>query len=390
VAEQSPPGFRVVFLTVLVDQLGFGIVIPILPLYADDMGAPGFAVGALLSTYSAVQMLAAPLWGRVSDRIGRRPVIALAAAGTCAGFIVIGLAQTLVGLFVGRALLGACGVSLATAQAWVADTQPERRGPGIAILGGAAAIGFTLGPALGGLGVGAGGYRLPFYIAAGLAGTNALLAALAIREPARRARAAAGRAAFSDAFRIPALVFCMALFFVVTYAFSNIEATFALYTTKQLGYSAEHNAYLFVYIGLIAALTQLLATRPLLVRIANPKLAAIGLAMLGAGACLVPLVARGWQVLAALTLMAIGYSLCSPAMTAMASRAAPAERQGEMLGMAQSASALARIAGPTIGGLLFDAAGRPWPFLSAAILLCSTALVTMWWARRTSSGAVRS
>lgn len=146
-----------------VDQLGWGIVVPFLPLYARSLGASGLVVGLLLAVYSLAQMVASPWWGRLSDRIGRRPLLIIGAAGTCLGLLQLGLAGGLVALFIGRAWLGGFGIGMSTAQAWVADTQPvEERGRTMALIGAASALGFTLGPALGALGVATGGLSVPF------------------------------------------------------------------------------------------------------------------------------------------------------------------------------------------------------------------------------------
>ncbi|HEX7843870.1 MAG TPA: MFS transporter, partial [Kofleriaceae bacterium] len=155
----------VLFAAVFMDQVGFGILVPFLPLYAKAFGASGLEVGLLLATYSAMQMLVSTWWGRLSDRIGRRPVIVAAAAVTCAGFVILGLAPSLPVVFAGRALLGSVGVGFATAQAWVADTTPpEDRGRALGQLSAIGASGFVLGPAIGALGIAIGGMRLPFFV----------------------------------------------------------------------------------------------------------------------------------------------------------------------------------------------------------------------------------
>ena len=373
------------FATVFIDHVGFGIVIPVLPLYADRLGASAASIGILFGIYSALQIVVSPLWGRLSDRIGRRTVIVCASTGTSIGFILLGLATHMYSLLFARAFLGACGVGLSTAQAWVADTTPPgRRGKAMAVVGAAAGLGFTFGPALSGLGITLVGLRFPFFLAAGFAAASAIGAAMFLPEPkVTRVRVQRGR--ILDAFAVPALVPCLLVGFSLTWAFSMIEATFALFTTKARGFSASDNAYFFVFIGASAACVQAMGTRSLAGRVSERRLVSIGLATLSLGAFLFPMVRGGLYLLWPVFLMAAGFGLATPSLTAWTSKSAPDHRQGEMLGVFQSTSALARITGPSVGGLLFDHAGRAWSFICAAVVLATVATVT---ARRPRSAIV--
>jgi MFS transporter, DHA1 family, tetracycline resistance protein len=371
----------VIFLTVFVDLLGFGILIPILPIYATRFGATALAVGLLSTTYSVMQLLFAPLWGRLSDRIGRKPVIVGTALGAAVAYVVFGIAGELWILFLARAIGGACGANISTAQAYIADvTPPEQRARGMAIIGAGFGLGFTFGPALAGLGTHFWGVRAPFFIAAGLALLNALLAATILPEPERHQPSTPPGSrlrSLGDAFRVPRLAFFMGIFFLVTYAFAQIEATFALWTHAELGFEEKQNGWMFTYIGLVLTLVQVGATRRLTARFGEVPLVIAGCAVLGVGALLLPGTGAWWVLLGPVTCLAVGNALYSPSLMATLSKAAPPDRQGEMLGIAQSVGALGRIVGPATGGLLFDVAGHSWPFLTTGVLmLLAAALVS--------------
>jgi len=367
-------GLAVLLATVFVDQVGFGILLPFLPLYAKTFGASGFEVGLLLAMYSGMQMLVSTWWGRLSDRIGRRPVIAASAAGTCAGFVILGFAPTLAVVFVGRALLGSFGVGIATAQAWVADTTPpEDRGRVMGLVGAFGGLGFVFGPAIGALGILLGGMRLPFFVSAVCAAGNAVLAGTLL--PVAAPVAAASRVREQGAWR--PIAPCLAVAFVLTYAFSNIEATFAMFTRAELGLGPAGNGWLFVALGSAAALTQLVALGPLTRRLDEPRRVALGLGLLAGGAACLPQATTVAILIAPLTAMAIGFAIGSPSLIAWISRRSPADRQGELLGLAQSTSALARVAGPGIGGLLFDHVDHAAPFQIAAVLIAGAALTAL-------------
>lgn len=376
VAAMPPQRRRlaVLFATVFIDQVGFAILIPFMPLYAKTFGASGFEVGLLLAMYSGMQMLVSTWWGRLSDRIGRRPVIVASAAGTCVGFVILGIAPTLPVVFVGRALLGSFGVGMATVQAWVADTTPpEDRGRVMGQVGASAGLGFVLGPAIGAIGILIGGMRLPFVVSAICAAGNAVLAGTLL--PHAPPVAVQGRERVRVAWR--PIAPCLAVAFVLTYAFSNIEATFAIFTKAELGVGAAGNGLLFVTMGGVAALTQAVVVGALARRLDEPRRVALGLVILAGGAAVLPQATTVAILIAPLAAMAIGFSIVSPSLTAWVSRRSPADRQGEMLGLAQSTSALARVAGPGIGGLLFDHLGHAAPFQIAAVVISGAAFIAL-------------
>jgi MFS family permease len=272
----------------------------------------------------------------------------------------------------GRALLGSFGVGMQTAQAWVADTTPpEERGRAMAGLGAVGGLGFVAGPALGALFVLAGGMRLAFFASAICAGANALVAGLVLPNPPpvapTRTRSVSGWRYIAP---------CLAVAFVLTYAFSGVEATFALFTKAELSFAPSDNGWMFAGMSIVAACTQIFVVGRLSVRISEPRRVAFGLVLLGIGVACVPVGSLA-GLLAAVTVLAIGYAITSPSLVAWVSRRAPAERQGELLGLTQSTSALARVAGPGIGGLAFDHLGHGAPFFIAAALISVVALATV-------------
>jgi DHA1 family tetracycline resistance protein-like MFS transporter len=378
-------GLAVLLSTVFVDQLGWGIVVPFLPLYARSMGASGFEVGLLLAVYSLAQMIVSPWWGRLSDRIGRRPLVIIGAAGCCVGFVALGLADALIVVFVARAWLGSFGIGMATAQAWVADNVPGAdRGRTMALISAASAFGFTLGPALGALGVATGGLAVPFWVAAGLAAANTLLAALVLPRTPPVARAAA-RARFRDVATGRTFAVCLVVSFVLTYAFSNIEATFALFTRDALAFSVADNGWCFALLGLTGTATTALGTRALARRMSEERRVVLGLVVLALGAATIP-VAQTWlQLCAPLVLLAVGFGITTPSLAAWVSKSARPERQGEALGIAQAVSAMSRVVGPGAGGLMFDRVSRESPFWTAGALIGLTALATWVAARKAAS-----
>jgi multidrug resistance protein len=374
--RRSP--LAVIFLTVFIDLLGFGIVIPILPTYAERFGASATVIGLLGATYSFMQVLFAPVWGRVSDRVGRRPIIVITALGAAVSYTAFGLADNLAWLFVARAIAGICGANIATAQAYVADvTTPENRAKGMGMIGAALGLGFTLGPMLGGLATSWGGTHTPFFVAAGLATVNAIWAAIALPEPARHVQVGRrGLGTLADALKIPSLAFWILLYLLLTFAFANIENAFVLFNAHEFGFTERDNGLVFGFIGVILVLMQGGAVRPLTAKFGSERLVIAGAAICGLGAALLPLADTGWKIFPPTFLIAAGNALFSPSLSATISLNAPPDRQGEMLGVSQSAGAVGRIAGPTAAGLLFDHASHGAPFIVAGALLLLAAVAT--------------
>jgi MFS transporter, DHA1 family, tetracycline resistance protein len=399
-ARSSTAPLIAVFLTVVIDLLGFGIVIPLLPIYSKVYGADEATLGWLMGCHSGMQLLFAPVFGRLSDRFGRRPILIGGLIGTAASYVVFATADSLALLFVSRLAAGMFGANLSAAQAFVADvTTPKDRAKGMGMIGAAFGIGFTLGPPFGGL-LTKLGPAAPGLVAAGLSLAAAAYgyAKLPSIPPkpgvAATSSFAALRSAFSDA-RARAL---FSIQFLTVFAFAGFESMFTrfgldrfperfgLSTTADRasreeieGASVYVGAY-FAYIGVMAAVVQGGLIRRLIPRfgefalmIAGPLV--LGLSFFGIG---IAPAFGGWTVvLVSCAIMPFGFGLTNPSLAGLISRAAPRGRQGDRLGVSQSVSAAARLAGPPALGLTFATGGASSPFFFGVLLLVVAASVAL-------------
>ncbi len=366
--KRSP--LLVIFLTVFIDLVGFGIVMPVLPFYAQEYNASPVTLGWLFASYSIMQFIFSPVLGRLSDRHGRRPVLLLSIIGTGIGFLIMGMATTLWLLFAGRILDGITGGNISTANAYVADvTTPENRAKGMGLIGAAFGLGFVFGPALGGI-LSRWGIHVPFLFAAALAFGNAVLLYFTLPEtvtPAHPARHTAGRS-YAAMFRHlsnSSLALVLAISFLFIVAFSIMTTTFALYTMYRFGYDAQQNGYLFAFIGIVAVIVQGGLIGRLAKRFGELPLVILGALLFVAGLFALPFVGPMSGGLVALlgliALLAVGDGMATPSLRSLASKTAGADEQGATLGLTQSAASLARIIGPLIGGFLIYSATAPDP-----------------------------
>lgn len=366
-------------------MVGFGIVVPILAVYAERFGASGLTVGLLFAVFSAAQFVCAPLLGRLSDRVGRKPVIVISLLGTAVGSFVCGAANTLWLLFLGRILDGASGASLSVAQAAVGDIAPPSERPRLmGLLGAAFGVGFVIGPAIGGLAT-LGGPHVPFYVAAAIALANAVAAM--VRLPETRA-ATAGVSAlpaghFSRRAITPALRQLAVVGFITTVAFTAFESTFGLFGRHRFGFGERGSAFVFLGIGVLLVIIQGVLYGRLAKRLGVSALYVGGIAVLIAGLAAMA-VASVWPVLiVALVLLAFGQGVASPSISSLVSEIAPPARRGEAMGYQQSSNAIGRIVGPPVAGWMFDHTGIWTPYAGAAGL-CTIAMVLLlkWGAHR--------
>jgi multidrug resistance protein len=374
----SPLG--IVFTTVVIDLVGFGIVLPILPLWAEEFGASPVQIGLITASYAIAQLLFAPVWGRLSDRHGRRPIILISLAGSAVSALMIGLAGTLVLLFVARILQGVAGASYAAAQAYVADvTTRETRARGMGMIGAAFGLGFILGPAFGAI-FSAVDERLPFFVAAGLAALNWLIAYRRLPESRRpgTAEAPAPRlATVRRALSSRELAPFVWLSFVATFAFVGMESTFALFGERRFDYGAVEMGLLFTYIGVLAALGQGVLVGRVVPRFGEPRVLVAGLVGTAGGLAVTAIAHDLWVLLVGLLLLSVASGLVFATTTALISLAAHEREQGAVLGLNASVGSAARIAGPLVATLLFQHAGIAVPLLLGAVLfaLCAAAAV---------------
>ena len=376
----------VLLLIAFVDLVGFGIVIPLLPFYAERFGASPAEVTLLMAAYSLAQFATAPVLGALSDRYGRRRVIVVSLAGAAASYVLLGLAGSLAALFAARALAGAMAGNIAAVQAAIADlTAPEDRARGMGRFGAAFGLGFIVGPFVGGVlaGVGAEGavnFALP-PLAAAAASTLALVLAVLVLPETRQARApapAAGTRAgvlalwlgpLAGAVERADLRVLVAVLFLVVFAFAGLESTFALWAERALAWGPREVGILFAGAGAIAAVIQGGAIGPLARRLGEERLMLLGVATLASGFAALAVSATVPAAALAMALLAAGFALANPTLHSLVSRRAAPGRTGASLGVAQAASSLARILGPAAAGVLFTAAGRAAPYVAGAAIL---------------------
>ena len=374
----------IIFMTVFIDLIGFGIIIPLLPFYAETYGATALTVGLLSTSFSFMQFVFAPFWGRLSDRIGRRPVILIGLFGSFLSYLLFGMAHSLVVLFVARICAGVAGANIATAQAYIADvTTPENRAKGMGLVGAAFGLGFIFGPAIGGF-LSRYGYQAPSFFASALSLANFTAAwfvlpesrtAVSVDRP-RMSRLEALRAAATR----PGLPSLLLIYFLVIAAFSSFEATFALFSERRFGFGATTVGYIFAFSGVVLVIVQGGLVGRAAKRFGEHRIVPVAILFLAAG-----LASIAWShvltmLLLSIALLSIGMGFNSPSITSLISRRSRADEQGGILGVSQSMASLARILGPAAGGFVYDRFGPVTPYLTASglmVVACALSLATV-------------
>jgi MFS transporter, DHA1 family, tetracycline resistance protein len=389
-----PKGFGTIWTTVAVDLIGFGIVLPILPQYAQHFGATATVTGLLVASYSLAQLVFSPIWGRLSDRIGRKPVLVISLFGTAIGSLFTGLAGAIPLLFLGRIIDGASGGSVSVAQAAVSDVAaPADRARLMGLLGAAFGLGFVAGPAIAAVGA-LWGPHVPFYIAAAIAFVNAVLAIRRLPEtkpaalgevaereaeleragtldgpqPGSPLEAAPDRAESPGRVDRSGIIRLITVSFVGMIAFSGFEATFSLLTEERFGLKLSGTGAVFTVIGLALVVVQVSIIGRVNDRLGESGTLRIGLACNAAGLALLA-VDGGWAALVpALALLVLGQGLITPTLSSAVAGRAGGER-GTWLGWQQSAGGMARVVGPILAGLLFQHIGFGAPYAVGAVLV---------------------
>lgn len=372
----------IIFLTVLIDLIGFGIVIPLMPIYADKFGASPLANGALLGVYSAAQLIFSPLWGKLSDRIGRRPVLITSVIGTAIGFFIMGKASVLWVLFLARIIDGISGGNISTAQAYIADiTPPEKRSGAMGMIGAAFGLGFVFGPMLGGL-LSHISLAAPFYFAAGLATLNALLIFLVLPEslaPENRS-GLQPKQSIMDVFghaNGTALGTVMVIYFLSITGFAMMTGLNALFLEKRFGFDVRHIGFVWAYIGILGVIIQGGLLGRLVRRFGEKPLATVGAFVLALSLFLLPLCSQTGMLLWVCLGLAIGNGFLTPTLNGLASLYVDKTWQGRALGLMQSSGSLGRAIGPVIAGYLLQLGSNlehRWrtPFWASSLLLMLT------------------
>ena len=379
----------ILFLIVFIDLVGFGIVIPLLPFYGEHFQADPFTVSLLMATFSLGQLIAAPYWGALSDRIGRRPVLVVTLFGAVLSYVWLAYADTLWVLFAARAFGGLMAGNISTAFAYVSDvTTVENRARGMGLVGAAFGLGFIAGPAIGGILAGPdplnADYTSPALAAAGLSTLAFVLTLLILKEslsPEQRAEIAAHPRAgrmkqIRDAMARPGIGLLMALSFLATFVFAGMETTFAMWSRRQFGWGPEQNGYLCAFVGIIAAIMQGGLVGRLTKRFGEANLIIQGALALALGMAMIPFCNSVEALLVAMMVVAYGFSVINPALNSLISILGDPKAQGATLGAARSATTLSRIVGPAWAGMLFAGLGRHWPYFAGTAVMMVVALTT--------------
>jgi MFS family permease len=361
----------VIFLTVLLDLVGFGIVLPLLPLFSRNFGAPGWLIGVIMGSYSLMQFLFSPIWGRWSDRVGRRRVLLLSTAFACVSYIVFALGCGFEGraalfIFLGsRLLAGICGANIVVAQAYVADITPmEQRSRRMGLIGMAFGLGFIFGPAVGAFSVKHFGVSGPGWVAASLCFLNFVSASFFLKESwtpsSEHVRQRPRLAQWAHTLGQAPQGLLIGVFFLATFCFASFETTLGLVVGMNFGLDAATGrdaqvvGYLFTFCGVIGAVVQGGLIGRLVDALGEPRVIALSLLLVSISLAVMPLV-RAWPALLfALAILAVGSSLTRPPVFGMLSMVTPSHEQGATFGVAQSAGSLARIVAPVFAGSLYQ------------------------------------
>ncbi len=360
------PPLIIIFTTVFIDLIGFGMVIPILPYYANTppFNATPREIGFLVASYSLMQFFFSPLLGRLSDRYGRRPILFISLLGSALGYFVLGAANTLWLVFAGRIIAGITGGNISAAQAYIADvTSKKNRAKGMGLFGAAFGLGFILGPAIAGI-LSKYGAHVPFYFAAALSFVNAIALFVILPEslkPGVRELVLERKNRIAELFeslKHKEFRDINIVYFLLVTSFSIMTYAFVLYTAYRFGYTPEQNGYLFAYIGLVSIIGQGFLFGRLENKFGESPLVVVGCVLMVISLFAVPLVGPQSGGLVGLligsAMLSFGNSLASPGLTSLASRAAHEDEQGRALGIMQSAASLARAIGPMLGGVLLN------------------------------------
>jgi MFS family permease len=377
-----PSPLLAIFLIVAVDVLGLTIMIPLLPFYAEKLGASPFQVGWLIGAYAACQLVSGPLLGRLSDSTGRKPLLLVSQAGTFIGFIITAFAPNLVILFLARMIDGATAGNLSLAQAYISDiTKPEDRAKSFGVIGIAFGIGFLIGPAVSGI-LAKSDYRYPVYMAAGLSALS-ILATSVLLPKAEPAKSDAGRrlsliawGEYVKYFRDPQLATRLWQFLCFIFGFSMFTSGFPLFAERRLSFGPEQTGFVYAWAGFLGILTQGPALGILVKKFGEKALNRVGFLAYAVGYTLLGLTHSIPMLVLAATVTAFG-GFIRPTLTSLITKAAPRSEQGSVLGLQQSLTSVAQIAAPPFAGILIQhGALTTWGVAAAAVTLVGLVLAT--------------
>ncbi len=375
--QPKPPKLTVLFSVIVVDLIGFGIVVPILPFWSERFGANGLLLGVLVASHAAMQFIFSPSWGRLSDRIGRRPVMLITIGGTALSLLFLGLADSLEQIFVARLLSGIFGANISVATAYLTDvTEEADRTRWMGMIGASFAVGFTLGPPLGGL-LARAGHGVPMLVAAGMAALNFIWAAIQLREPERHAeRPVANLTGRLDVLRNPVLGRICLVYFLFSLAVTQLETTFAFLMSHRFGYDELGVGLVMLSMAVVMGGIQGGAMKRLAERFRERRLILVGLSVMAIAFFGLPLAPSVAFLMLPLFLAAVGRGISQPPMLSLVSQSGDAGSTGIVMGVFQSCASAARVVGPLVAGALYDQ-GQAFPYWLAALLLIAAALTAI-------------
>jgi DHA1 family tetracycline resistance protein-like MFS transporter len=369
----------IIFLTIFVNLIGFGIIIPLLPFYAETFGASPLVIGLLFAVFSVCQLVAAPILGDWSDRYGRRPILIFSLLGTVASFVLLALASSIAMLFIARIVDGLSGGNISTARAYVADiTEPKDRARAYGLIGMAFGLGFIFGPALSGVLVKV-SITAPIWAAAGITLLATAVAWLWLPETVHRAQAGTGMPFrnLPDLLRRPALGRVLVIDFVYWFAFAIFQTTFALFTARRFRFDASQTGYFFSAFGILGAIVQGGLIRPVVHRLGDKPTFIVGLVCSAFGLVSATLTHSVAVFAVTLVPLALGIGFGHPTISSLVSRAARGDEQGRVQGAASAVESLGRTVGPIWGNASLQRFGEGMPYISAAAFLMLTLLITV-------------
>ena len=363
-----------IFLVVFSDLVGFGMIIPLLPSFATSFNASPLAIGLLTASYSAMQLVGAPVLGRLSDRFGRKPLLIISQLGTFAGFVLMGFANSLPMLFAARILDGLTGGNLSIAQAAIADVTEEKdRAKSYGLIGAAFGLGFILGPALGGL-LSRWGNAVPAFAAAAISAGSIVLTIVLLPETRQASTAPAARRSFTLAalrytLSNSLLTRLLAYGLIFNIGFGIFQTTFALFANLKFSFNVEQTGYMLGYVGILVVIAQVVILPRMVSIVGEQRLIFLGSATLGLGLLGVGMLEPWRALIGTLMLTAFGGGVVNPSLQSLYTRTVSAEERGGVLGLSASVDAFSRIVAPIWGGWVLGAAGAAWPALSCALLM---------------------
>lgn len=381
--SRFPPALVALLLVVFINMVGFGVVVPLLPFFARALDAPAWQVTLMFSAYSLGQFAGEPFWGRLSDRIGRQPVLLFTLLFNVVGYCALAFAPTIWVAIAVRLLTGFGAGNISTCQAYIADvTPPGKRTARMGLIGGAFGLGFIVGPGLGGLLThaeqGRLGFQIPLFVAAALSAVAAMGVIAFVRESRTHVPPVQPPwESLGDALRHPVISRLLLVSLIYMGGFSGMEAAFGLWAEARFDWGAPQVGWCFMAVGIVSAISQSMVTGRLAARFGETRMLAFGVLLFGATLALQTVNPYQLAVPVLMALGAFGMSMAMPNIAAVISQSSPAGRQGSMLGVNMAASSGARVIGPVIAGLMLSYLGNNWPFWLGAALTLPAALVAV-------------